>query len=299
LRSQSPQAKWEKRGCATRLPIVSITLLNRLAFFIRKYSHETVMSALIEINIVAARMWNFCNTQQERRSKMNAADVMVTNVITVHPDVSVKEIAEILLANRISALPVVDEAGSLVGIVSEADLIHRAEVGTERPSSWWLEFLAGKEALAQDFIKSHARRAADVMTRHVIAVTADTPLTRIVSLLEKHRIKRVPVVDNGKVIGIVSRANLVQALLRSQQDISPQQPVEGSISGDDVVTQLESEPWWPGNVNVIINDGAAELWGVVESQVQRDAIRVAIEAIPGLRTISNKISVQQRVRSAY
>lgn len=87
--------------------------------------------------------------------------------------------------------------------------------------------------------------------------------------------------------------------MRSQQDISPQQPVEGSISGDDVVTQLESEPWWPGNVNVIINDGAAELWGVVESQVQRDAIRVAIEAIPGLRTISNKISVQQRVQSAY
>lgn len=229
---------------------------------------------------------------------MNAADVMVTNVITVHPDASVKEIAEILLANRISALPVVDKGGSLVGIVSEADLIHRAEVGTERPSSWWLEFLAGKEALAQDFIKSHARRAADVMTRRVITVTADTPLPRIVSLLEKHRIKRVPVVDNGKVIGIVSRANLVQALLRSQQDISPR-PTEGSISGDDVVMQLESEPWWPGNVNVIIKDGAAELWGVVESQVQSDAIRVAIEAIPGLRTISNKISVQQRIRSAY
>ena len=170
---------------------------------------------------------------------MNAADVMVTNVITVHPDTSVKEIAEILLANRISALPVVDKAGSLLGIVSEADLMHRAEVGTERPSSWWLEFLTGKEALAQDFIKSHARRAADVMTRQVIAVTADTPLTRIVSLLEKHRIKRVPVVDNGKVIGIVSRANLVQALLRSQQDISPRHSTEGSISGDDVVTQLE------------------------------------------------------------
>jgi CBS-domain-containing membrane protein len=135
------------------------------------------------------------------------------------------------------------------------------------------------------------------MTRQVIAVTADTPLTRIVSLLEKHRIKRVPVVDNGKVIGIVSRANLVQALLRSQQDISSRQSTEGSISGNDVVTQLESEPWWPGNVNVIINDGAAELWGIVESQVQRDAIRVAIEAIPGLRTISNKIAVQQRIRS--
>ena len=226
---------WLRHKTADRLDYPS----ELAGVFHRKIFAQTVMSALMQINIVAARMWNFAMTQQKRRSKMNAADVMVTNVITVHPDASVKEIAEILLANRISALPVVDKAGSLVGIVSEADLIHRAEVGTERPSSWWLEFLAGKEALAQDFIKSHARRAADVMTRHVITVTADTPLTRIVSLLEKHRIKRVPVVDNGKVIGIVSRANLVQALLRSQQDISPRQPTEGSISGDDVVMQLE------------------------------------------------------------
>ncbi|MGC1091637.1 MAG: CBS domain-containing protein, partial [Pseudolabrys sp.] len=114
---------------------------------------------------------------------MRAADVMVTNVITVRSDTSVREIAEILLANRISAVPVLDKAGNMVGIVSEGDLIHRVEVGTERHPSWWLEFMAGKQTLAQEFIKSHARRAADLMTRNVITVKADTPLGELASLL--------------------------------------------------------------------------------------------------------------------
>ena len=225
---------------------------------------------------------------------MNAADIMVTNVITVRPDASVKDVAEILLARRISALPVVDDASNLLGIISEADLIHRAEVGTERPYSWWVEFLTSREALAQDYIKAHARLAADIMTRKVVAVTADTPVREIVSLFEKHGIKRVPVVAKRKLIGIVSRADLVQALLRAQQAA---QPREAPLS-EDVVARLKSEPWWPGNVNVVIDNGAVELWGVVESQVQKDAIRVALETIPGVRTISNKIHVQAHIPRA-
>jgi CBS domain-containing protein len=228
---------------------------------------------------------------------MNAADVMVTKVITVQPDASVREVAKILLANRISAVPVVDKSNGLLGIVSEADLIRRAEIGTERSSSRWLELLVGNQLSAQDFIKSHARRVADVMTRDVITVTAGASLSEIVHLLEKHRIKRVPVVDKGKIIGIVGRANLLQALLRSQQDISGER-LKAPVSQADMVTKLEAEPWWPGNVNVIINDGAAQLWGIVEAQVQKDAIRVAVESIPGVRTISNEISVH-RIPRAY
>ena len=226
---------------------------------------------------------------------MNAADIMVTNVVTVRPDTSVRKVAEILLARRISALPVVDEANSLLGIISEADLIHRAEVGTERPYSWWLEFLTARETLAQDYIKAHARLAADIMTRKVVTVTADTPLREIVSLFEKHGIKRVPVVAKGKLIGIVSRADLVQALLRAQQAA---QPGEEAPLSQDAIARLQSEPWWPGNVNVVIDNGAVELWGVVESQVQKDAIRVALETIPGVRTISNKIYVQAHIPRA-
>ncbi|MFZ2093217.1 MAG: CBS domain-containing protein [Pseudolabrys sp.] len=228
---------------------------------------------------------------------MRAADVMVTNVITVRSDTSVREIAEILLANRISAVPVLDKAGNMVGIVSEGDLIHRVEVGTERHPSWWLEFMAGKQTLAQEFIKSHARRAADLMTRNVITVKADTPLGELASLLDKHRIKRVPVVDDsGKIIGIVSRANLVQALINLRPEIAPDKTIGDSVLRGNILAQLRSEPWWPGGVEIIVHSGAVELWGIVESQVQKDAIRIAIEVMPGVRTVSDNLSVQQRVQ---
>jgi CBS-domain-containing membrane protein len=226
---------------------------------------------------------------------MIAADIMVTNVITVRPDTSVRKVAEILLARRISALPVVDDADTLLGIISEADLLHRVEVGTERPYSWWVEFLTGREGLAQDYIKAHGRLAADIMTRKVFTVTADTSLREIVNLFEKHNIKRVPVVAKRKLVGIVSRADVVQALLRAQQAA---QPAEAPVSQDTAVARLRSEPWWPGNVNVVIDNGAVELWGIVESQVQKDAIRVALETIPGVRTISNKIHVQANIPRA-
>jgi CBS domain-containing protein len=226
---------------------------------------------------------------------MNAADVMTSNVISVRADASVGEIAEILLTNRISGVPVVDDAGDLIGIVSEGDLIHRVEVGTERRRAWWLELLCSKQILAHEFIKAHARKAADLMSRHVITVRPDTPLSDLASLLDKHGIKRVPVTENGKLVGIVSRANLVQALFKPRQDTVAEKAVTDSALRDKILAQLKFEPWWPGDVNVIVRDGAVELWGIVESQVENDAIRVAIEEVPGVRSISNHISTSQRI----
>lgn len=226
---------------------------------------------------------------------MNAADVMTSNVISVRADASVGEIAEILLTNRISGVPVVDDAGDLIGIVSEGDLIHRVEVGTERRRSWWLELLSSKQILAHEFIKAHARKAADLMTRHVITVRPGTPLSDLASLLDKHGIKRVPVTENGKLVGIVSRANLVQALFKPRQDTVAEKAVTDSALRDKILAQLKFEPWWPGDVNIIVRDGAVELWGIVESQVENDAIRVAIEEVPGVRSISNHISTSQRI----
>jgi len=226
---------------------------------------------------------------------MNAADVMTSNVISVRADASVGEIAEILLTNRISGVPVVDDAGDLIGIVSEGDLIHRVEVGTERRRSWWLELLSSKQILAHEFIKAHARKAADLMTRHVITVRPGTPLSDLASLLDKHGIKRVPVTENGKLVGIVSRANLVQALFKPRQDTVAEKAVTDSALRDKILAQLKFEPWWPGDVNIIVRDGAVELWGIVESQVENDAIRVAIEEISGVRSISNHISTSQRI----
>jgi CBS domain-containing protein len=222
---------------------------------------------------------------------MKAADVMATNVITVRLDTPVATIAEVLLANRISAVPVVNDKDVLVGIVSEGDLIHRVEAGTERHRSWWLELLAGKEMLAQEFVKSHARKAADVMTRSVISVQLDTPLGDIASLLEKHRIKRVPVVINGKIAGIVSRANLIQALVSDAK--SSNASVDDVTLHGNILEQLRSKPWVdPSTISVVVNNGYVELWGIVDSETEKNAIRVAVEVTPGVRQVANKLVVE-------
>jgi CBS domain-containing protein len=226
---------------------------------------------------------------------MKAADVMATNVITVRLDTPVAKIAEVLLANRISAVPVVDDNDALVGIVSEGDLMHRVEAGTERRRSWWLELLTGKEILAYEFVKSHARKAADVMTRAVVSVKPDTPLGDIASLLEKHRIKRVPVVSNGKIAGIVSRANLVQALVRLGQANTTAASVDDLTLHNEILGQLRSKPWVdPSTINVVVNNGSVELWGIVDSESEKNAIRVAVEVTPGVRQVSNKLVVEHR-----
>ena len=225
---------------------------------------------------------------------MNAADIMVSNVITVRPDTTVREIAEILLANRISAVPVVDEKGALVGIVSEGDLIHRVETGTERHRSWWLELLTEKDTLARDFVKSHARKAADVMTYPVVTAKPGTPLGEVASLLEKHQIKRVPVTQNGKIVGIVSRANLVQALASLGGGAAADTAVADSTLHANLLAQLRSQPWWTDHVSIVVRDGTVELWGVVESEAERDAIRIAVEVTPGVHQIANNIGIERR-----
>jgi CBS-domain-containing membrane protein len=222
---------------------------------------------------------------------MKAADVMATNVISVRLDTPVTKIAEVLLANRISAVPVVNDKDILVGIVSEGDLIHRVEAGTERHRSWWLELLTGKETLAHEFVMSHARAAADVMTRPVVSVTPDTSLADVASLLEKHRIKRVPVAVNGKIVGIVSRANLIQALVSKTK--AQEQPLDDVTLHSKIVDELRSKPWIdPSTINVVVNNGSVELWGIVDSETEKNAIRVAVEVMPGVRQVANKLVVE-------
>ena len=143
---------------------------------------------------------------------MKASDVMVSNVITVGPDASIQDVAELLLRNRISAVPVVGADGEILGIVSEGDLLNRPESETEHRRSWWLEALTSKETLAADYVKSHSRKVSDVMRRDVITAAPETPVAEVAALLEKYCIKRVPIVKDGRIVGIVSRANLLQGL---------------------------------------------------------------------------------------
>jgi CBS domain-containing protein len=223
---------------------------------------------------------------------MKAADVMVSQVITVGRDTPVQEIANILLAHRISAVPVVDDGGALIGIVSEGDLIHRVEVGTERRHSWWLKLFGDKGEIARDYLKSHATRAVDVMTKRVVTAPPDMALGELASLLEQHRIKRVPIVDKGQLVGIVSRANLVQALAALRRDIMVGPSATDSVLRDRIQSELTSQLLAGlSQVNVIVHDGVVELWGDAGSRDEKDAIRVAAELIPGVRKVEDYIAV--------
>jgi CBS domain-containing protein len=226
---------------------------------------------------------------------MNASEVMATNVIAVGPNASVQEVADILLTSRISAAPVVDNHGDLIGIISEDDLIRRAELGTERRRSWWLEIFTSdsKEDLAIEYVKSHARKVGDVMTREVITATPGTPLRDVAALLEKNRIKRVPIVERGKMVGIVSRANLVQAL--ATLEIEPG-ATSDSVIREKVMARLSSEPWTRfSTLNATIQGGTVELWGVVGSEAEKEAARVAAEVVPGVRAVENNVIVRPSI----
>jgi CBS domain-containing protein len=223
---------------------------------------------------------------------MKAADVMVTNVITVGPDARVQDVAHTLLSARISGVPVVGPEGELLGIVSEGDLMRRAEAGTGRRHPWWLAMFNSKEGMVREFIKEHSRRVSDVMTREVVTAAPDTPLATIANLLEKNAIKRVPIVQGGKVVGIVSRANLLQALASLSQQIEGTPPDDAKIR-DQVMAQLNAEPWTrPALINVIVQKGTVELWGIVDSASEKRAVRVAAEVTPGVRAVNDNLIIR-------
>jgi CBS domain-containing protein len=217
---------------------------------------------------------------------MKARDVMVTDVITVKPQDSVRHVAALLLERGISAAPVVD--GRLVGIVSEGDLMRRAEIGTQRRRSWWLELLSGPDVRAQDFIRAHAQKVADVMTREVVTATEDTPLAEIATVLEKRGIKRVPIVRDGRVVGIVSRRNILQAFAAATAGAvaaPSDKAIEGAIR-HHIRASSFGRPWLHA---VSVTDGVAELWGPVESDQERAALRVLAEATPGVREVKDNL----------
>lgn len=219
---------------------------------------------------------------------MKARDVMVSPAITVKPSASVRDVAKIFLARRISAVPVVDEQGKLIGIVSEGDLMHRAEAGTERKRSWWLQGLTGDETLAAEYVKAHAHKVADVMTRRVITASPDSPLHEIASLLENNSIKRVPIVKDGQVVGIVSRANLIQAVASGRKELDI--PVSDTIIRDKLLANLKAEAWaYTGLLNITVNGGIVDLWGITGSDAERKAIRIAAESVPGVNAVHDNL----------
>jgi len=223
---------------------------------------------------------------------MKASDVMVSNVITVGPDASIQDVADLLLRNRISAVPVVGADGEILGIVSEGDLLNRPESETEHRRSWWLEALTSKETLAADYVKSHSRKVSDVMRRDVITAAPETPVAEVAALLEKHCIKRVPIVKDGRIVGIVSRANLLQGLA-SLKDKIPQARSDDSTIRDKVMAKLDNARWTrPALLSVTVQDGTVDLWGIVNSESEKKAVHVLAEVTPGVRAVHDNLMIR-------
>ena len=222
---------------------------------------------------------------------MQAVDIMTTNVITVQPDTGVREIAGLLLKYRISAVPVVDGDQHVLGIVSEGDLMRRPENDTDRRPSWWLEDLFSIPEGTSEYIKTHGRKAADVMTPKVVTVAKETPLHEIASLLEKDHIKRVPVVDDGRLIGIVSRANLLHGLTAMGAQITGSNSPDDKAIRETLIGVLSNAAGLDTRlINVIVNDGVVQLWGLIDSPTEKKAAQVAAENIPGVKSIQNNLA---------
>ncbi|KAB2877258.1 MAG: CBS domain-containing protein [Pseudorhodoplanes sp.] len=229
---------------------------------------------------------------------MKACDVMTLNVITIGPDLDVTAVANTLVGNQISAVPVVAMDGKLLGIVSEGDLMRHTGTDAERRRSWWLDFFRDSSTLARDFARTHARKAKDVMTRNPITVSPDTALSEIATLFEKHGIKRVPVVLGGRLVGIVSRANLIQALASRGSDVFPPRARSDEALREAIVTCLRDQPWAKRPINIVVNQGVVDLWGFVDNAAEKDAIRVAAEATPGVKAVNDNLRVYPAVYGA-
>tara|TARA_R110002110_G_scaffold86249_3_gene225110 strand:- start:2788 stop:3483 length:696 start_codon:yes stop_codon:yes gene_type:complete len=229
---------------------------------------------------------------------MKAKDVMTRFVVSVELDTPVTEIAQKLIDRGISAVPVLYEAGKIAGIVSEGDLMRREESGTERRPSWWLRMFSLSENKARDFVKTRGLHARDVMTADVVTVSEDTSIVLIADLLERHHIKRVPVVRDGEIVGIVSRANLLFALAAAEPYATTS--VDDETIRETLISSLQDAGVRTLYVNVLVSDGVVSIWGDVDSEDERRAATVAAERISGVVEVQNRATVMsETMKSMY
>ncbi len=225
---------------------------------------------------------------------MRASDVMTKTVYTVTPETTVRDVARLLVRKKVSAVPVVDKAKRVIGIVSEGDLLRRRELGTAPRSSWWLDFISDSRSQARDFRKTRATKAGDVMARPVTSVGPDADLAAVADILDARSVKRVPVVQAGKLVGIISRGDLVRALAKQAKPKKSKQ--SDATIGAAIQRRLQATSWtnnW--FINTSVSKGAVELSGLVKSDDEREAVRVLIENVPGVRSVKNRLGINGRL----
>jgi len=218
---------------------------------------------------------------------MQVRDVMTPNVLSVAPDDPILKAARIMLQNRISGLPVVDATGKLVGVVTEGDFLRRGEIGTQRRRPKWLEFLVGPGRLADEYVRASSRKVGDVMTPDPQTIKEDDSLEAVVAVMEHRRVKRLPVMRDGHMVGIISRANLLHALASLAQD-TPAPAGDDAAIRDQILAVLGKQPWAP-HVNVVVKNGVAQVWGVIADDREREAVIVATENVPGVKQVHDHL----------
>jgi len=220
---------------------------------------------------------------------MNAEHVMTRDVISIDPDATVLQAARLMLQHHISGLPVIDKNGNLVGVLSEGDFLRRRETKTERRRSRWLEFLMGPGRIAAEYSHSHGSKVSEVMTAEVQTVDEVTPIEDIVDLMERRRIKRVPVLCGGQVVGIVTRSNLMHAMVSLARAAQPAATDDAAIR-ESLLAEMQKEQWAPAaTTNIVVHNGVVELWGVIVDERQREALKVAAENTPGVKAVKDHL----------
>jgi CBS domain-containing protein len=221
---------------------------------------------------------------------MKVRDIMSPRVISVAPDASILAAIRLMLHNRISGLPVIDSTGALVGVVTEGDFLRRSETGTERKRPRWLQFLVGPGHLADEYVHTHGRHVKDVMTAEPITIAEDAGLDEAVEVMESRRVKRLPVVRDGQVVGIVSRANLLHALVSLAIAAPPPAKTDVAIR-DELLAQFDKLIWAPAAlVDPVVKDGVVELWGTITEEAQREALKVCAQNISGVKTVVSHLT---------
>ncbi len=221
---------------------------------------------------------------------MKASDVMRRELITAKAEMTIDDAVHLMVVNRISGLPVVDSAGAVVGLISEGDLLRRTELGTEARTSSWIGWLAGQGRAARAYVREHARKVGEVMTTPVITVTPETALADIVAIMESRHIKRVPVVENGRLVGMLTRSDVIRAL----EGLLPQADTRSVPDAElrrRVLESLREQKWAPrASFDVRVENGVAELLGVITDEPSREATRVLVENTPGVRAVVDHLT---------
>ena len=219
---------------------------------------------------------------------MRAHQIMTRPVVTVTPETTVMEAADIMLQRHLSGLPVVEASGKLVGIISEGDFIRRSEIGTQRKRGRWLKLILGPGKEATDFVHEHGRMVGEIMTPDPLTVTEDTPLEEIVQLMEKNNVKRLPVLRGDQVVGIVSRANLLAAVASLARQI-PDPTADDDHIRNRIIDAMEKYDWCPFGLSVVVRDGVVHLSGVITEERSRQAAIVAAENVTGVKKVHDHL----------